>query len=925
MRTKNIKRLWPVPMTLTVVALAAFLAFGLLTTSGLQPVAAVDADDCDGIASANAAAVECDSMGDSVDVTFNGPTTGDAIGRWVYVTGGDDHENVKVGEDGDGDDINRDLDEHALILASGEDALGNTDSETIAVNRSQADSDGVVHLYVYAGDASDQGFTTEDKVELSAVVSANSEYIVTVTFFGAPADYDEDSTNGSQLTIATASPTGTSTVTISVEDANGNGLDGYALLTLVSDDADVKFTASGLKQQSFQVADGVGATARVEGLPEEGALNLEVTAAITAVTGSLTITGDLIRVGDPASIMVAAYACEAVLADDDLDTAGVNESTTACWNSHADADNGDEVGPLGPLGTFFISGTAADAVGNSISPPTFTVEEVVPEGAVAILGATPAVDSILTVDADAAVGGYDITVTSGDVVATISIVVTGPAAEYSVDGPDWIALDGFAEYTLSMTDDNGNPPSSLPDAFDETTPTVNVLIQGVGFDQETNTLGLGGADGRTLAIDTADFTGTFSIVAPIGATQGQSVTVRVILGSNVLASKTIMFGEEVPPNRAPMAGDAIAAQTVTAGNMVTVASDITDADGDTLAYSASSSDDTIATASVADNGMVTITGVAAGSAIITVMATDPDGESASQTIAVMVEVPPNQVPMAGADIDDQTVIVDEMVTVASDITDADGDTLTYSASSSDDTIATASVADNGMVTITGVAAGSAIITVMATDPDGASASQTIAVMVNVPPNQVPMAGAAIADQTVTAGDMVMVASDITDADGDMLTYSASSSDDTIATASVADDGMVTITGVAAGSATITVMATDPDGASASQTIAVMVEAFVAPVLGDASGLMAAAGADAGTVELTWTPGPNATRHFVAGVKQSDLDAGTPGDSLIWTFADNPDSHTVTGLDSGEVYLFVVIAGDDDGWGDWTALEMVTPS
>ena len=51
MRTKNIKRLWPVPMTLTVVALAAFLAFGLLTTSGLQPVAAVDADDCDGIAS----------------------------------------------------------------------------------------------------------------------------------------------------------------------------------------------------------------------------------------------------------------------------------------------------------------------------------------------------------------------------------------------------------------------------------------------------------------------------------------------------------------------------------------------------------------------------------------------------------------------------------------------------------------------------------------------------------------------------------------------------------------------------------------------------------------------------------------------------------------------------------------------------------
>ena len=97
------------------------------------------------------------------------------------------------------------------------------------------------------------------------------------------------------------------------------------------------------------------------------------------------------------------------------------------------------------------------------------------------------------------------------------------------------------------------------------------------------------------------------------------------------------------------------------------------------------------------------------------------------------------------------------------------------------------------------------------------------------------------------------------------------------------------------------------------------------MLGDASGLMAVAGADAGMVELTWTPGPNATRHFVAGVKQSDLDAGTAGDSLIWTAADNPGSHTVTGLDSGEVYIFFVIAGDADGWGAWTALQMVTPS
>ena len=104
------------------------------------------------------------------------------------------------------------------------------------------------------------------------------------------------------------------------------------------------------------------------------------------------------------------------------------------------------------------------------------------------------------------------------------------------------------------------------------------------------------------------------------------------------------------------------------------------------------------------------------------------------------------------------------------------------------------------------------------------------------------------------------------------------------------------------------------------------EVVVPPVLGDASGLMAEAGATAGMVELTWTPGPNATRHFVAGVKQSDLAAGTiTADNLIWTFADNPGSHTEMGLESGEVYLFVVIAGDADGWGAWTAPQMVTPN
>ena len=47
MRTKNAKRLWPVPATLTVVALAAFLAFGLMAITGAQPAAAQSSADCE--------------------------------------------------------------------------------------------------------------------------------------------------------------------------------------------------------------------------------------------------------------------------------------------------------------------------------------------------------------------------------------------------------------------------------------------------------------------------------------------------------------------------------------------------------------------------------------------------------------------------------------------------------------------------------------------------------------------------------------------------------------------------------------------------------------------------------------------------------------------------------------------------------------
>ena len=285
----------------------------------------------------------------------------------------------------------------------------------------------------------------------------------------------------------------------------------------------------------------------------------------------------------------------------------------------------------------------------------------------------------------------------------------------------------------------------------------------------------------------------------------------------------VIFGDGA--NRAPMMGMAIADQMVDAGSyvMVDVSGAFSDADMDMLTYSAESDMMDYATVSV-DGSMVTITGVAAGTATITVTAMDPDGATAMQEIMVTVN-PENMAPMASEEgIADQMVDAGSyvMVDVSGAFSDADMDMLTYSAESDMMDYATVSV-DGSMVTITGVAAGTATITVTAMDPDGATAMQEIMVTVN-PENMAPMASEeGIADQMVDAGSYVMVdvSGAFSDADMDMLTYSAESDMMDYATVSV-DGSMVTITGVAAGTATITVTAMDPDGATAMQEIMVTV-------------------------------------------------------------------------------------------------------
>ena len=92
-----------------------------------------------------------------------------------------------------------------------------------------------------------------------------------------------------------------------------------------------------------------------------------------------------------------------------------------------------------------------------------------------------------------------------------------------------------------------------------------------------------------------------------------------------------------PAGIPPINSGSIAAVAATAGETVTIdaATYFTEPQGEALVYAASSSATDVATAS-AEGSVVSITGVAAGTATISVTATDPGGLSSTQTFVVTV-------------------------------------------------------------------------------------------------------------------------------------------------------------------------------------------------------------------------------------------------------------------------------------------------
>ena len=455
------------------------------------------------------------------------------------------------------------------------------------------------------------------------------------------------------------------------------------------------------------------------------------------------------------------------------------------------------VGSLGTL-TFSVGGTVTvDVAPNFRDPDGDALTFSATSSDAGIVGVAVSGSSMDV--AGNAPGTATVTVTArdpGGLTATQQLGVTVDGPPVLTDSIPNQVMDEGASTTLDLadhfTDDSSSDPTYEAATSDATVATVSI-------DGSMATITGVGAGSATL---------TFTARDEYGQTAMQEVGVTV---------------EEA--NQAPRATDSIPAQELMPDGEVTLdlSGHFTDPDDDALTYEGETSDADIATVMVEGNN-ATITGVAAGTATITFTASDPEGLSADQEAMVTVNTPP----MPEGTIDEISVRVDASTTlvVSGYFSDADGDALSYEATSSDDDVATASLADS-TVTINGHAAGTATLTITATDPRGASAMQEATVAVKTPP---------MPDSVPPTHDMVVgnhveldFSTFFTDEDGDELTYTAVTSDAAVATASV--EGSV-VTTTAAGEiddsvgtvVTLTVTATDPAGLSAEQEAMVRVSA-----------------------------------------------------------------------------------------------------
>ncbi|ADO56340.2 S-layer homology domain-containing protein [Paenibacillus polymyxa] len=358
-----------------------------------------------------------------------------------------------------------------------------------------------------------------------------------------------------------------------------------------------------------------------------------------------------------------------------------------------------------------------------------------------------------------------------------------------------------------------------------------VSLAGVFADEDSDVLTYT-ATSTNAGVATVAVNGSDLKITPVNA---GAATITVTADDGNGGTVDTQFNVTITPmipeavNHAPIVETSIS--NVTTGvadgiKTVSLAGVFADEDSDALTYTATSTDTGVVI--VAVNGSdLKIKPVNAGTTTITVTANDGKGGTVDTQFNVRITpvIPEavNHAPTVETSISNVTTGVADgikTVSLAGVFADEDSDALTFTATSTDAGIAT--VAVNGSdLKITPVNAGTAMITVTANDGKGGTVDTNFTLTLTPLPavNHAPVVQSTINDISTEAGAMdttIGLASTFADEDLDLLTYSAGSSDPSVATVSVTGD-QLSITPLAVGSATVTATADDGKGGTV-QTI-----------------------------------------------------------------------------------------------------------
>ncbi len=612
---------------------------------------------------------------------------------------------------------------------------------------------------------------------------------------------------------------------------------------------------------------------------------------------SLVVNDGIVdSVADTVTITVEAPANVAPTADAGGDTTVASGDTVTLDGSGSSANN---VGQTLTYAWTQTGGTDVSLTGADSAGPGFTAPTLVP-------------------GADAAMLVFSLVVNDGivdSVADTVTITVNAPAnvAPTADAGGDTTVASG-ARVTLDGSGSSANNVGqTLTYAWTQTGGTDVSLTgadsAGPGFTAPTL---VPGADAAMLV---------FSLVVNDGIVDSVADTVTITVNA--------------PANVAPTA-DAGGDTTVASGDTVSLDGSGSSANnvGQTLTYAWTQTGGTDVSLTGADSAgpgftaPTLVPGADAAMLVFSLVVNDGIVDSVADTVTITVNAPANVAPTADAGGDTTVASGDTVTLDGSGSSDGDGTIATYAwaqTGGSDVTLTGANTASPSFTAPT-LAAGAADVTrtftLTVTDNDGATATDTVDITVEAPdadPNAVPTANAG-PDQTVaSAAAVTLDGSASSDGDGSIATYAWTATGGVTLTGANTAAPSFTAPTLAAGAADVTITATlvvtDNEGGTDSDTVVITVAASTVEVAQEAI-------VDAQTAQGHALIGVQPNLHGLLGGRSLgglsanvtrdrgrfrfglDSDFGLNGDRRFWLLAQGQWSES----DANEVDYFNLVVG-----------------